>query len=100
MPRFRAEIPCPTNNDTCKYQPECHTSKHHLYPQIIGKVAAADALADQDPEYAHTIKRFVNHPLNLVVSCRMIHDYLDSVTPDILPDREYMETFLEEANGD
>jgi hypothetical protein len=72
----RAEIPCPSNSDGCKYSPNCHTSTHHTYPRRLGRTALD--------------KAFIEHPVNKVRVCRMIHDFLDLSTPDELPSEERM----------
>jgi hypothetical protein len=78
------EIPCPSNNETCKYQPNCHLTKHHIYPKRLGQTALE--------------KAFIADPRNHVRACRLIHDTLDQLPPYTLPDEEYMADFLKNKN--
>lgn len=60
-------IPCPANSEGCKYAntPDgCHLSEHHLY---------ARRTADTSLK-----RRFGNLATNKVVTCRNIHDTLDT----------------------
>lgn len=93
---FRAEIPCdPRYKDICKYSPNCHQSDHHLYPRSLGKQAVSEAMEEGNVERAQLVRNFVKHPLNRVVTCRRIHDFLDSVNPKELPSEEFMKRMIE-----
>lgn len=60
----RRVIPCPSNNEACKYAPDCHLSEHHLYPKRTADTPLK--------------RRFGNLAMNKVISCRNIHDLLDT----------------------
>lgn len=81
-------IPCPSNNEGCKYAPDCTLSIHHKYPRRLVKELAASGASEEDVRLA---RRFINLPFNKVVTCRAIHDYLDTVAHDSLPSQERME---------
>jgi hypothetical protein len=79
------EIPCPSNNETCRYQPNCQTTKHHIYPKRLGKTALEAA--------------FVSDSRNHVRVCRLIHDTLDELPPFTLPEEDYMREFLPDGDS-
>lgn len=81
MKRAR-EIPCPSNNEECKYAPNCHLSRHHIYKRRLGTTALA--------------RRFINDPRNVPNVCRDIHDKLDDWPPYVLPSKEVMLEFTDE----
>ena len=89
------KIPCPENNEGCKYAPDCiSNSVHHVYPRRLVRALEKDPSVSEDE--ARIAKRFINLPINKVVSCRMIHDYLDTVSHTELPSTERMERALDE----
>lgn len=77
-------IPCPANNEGCKYAPRCFEDSHHVYPE-----RTADT----------RLKRiFGNLSINKIVSCRRIHeDVLDNIPePDYPPVREMKDAVYEQ----
>lgn len=88
-------IDCPSNNEGCKYQPNCQADTvHHTYPRRLVKALEGDPEVSEEQRIL--AKRFINLPMNKVVSCRMIHDFLDTVAYEELPSFERMER---EVNG-
>ena len=82
MERIR-EIPCPENNEECKYYPNCHLSKHHEIHRDYVKRQIEERPGDA--EYARTAHRYMNDPRFIIISCRMIHDLLDKLPTKELP---------------
>ena len=78
-------IPCPSNAKDCKYAPSCHTSEHHVYPRRT---------ADTKLERA-----FGNLGINKIISCRMIHDILDTFPPPAYPEEDVMRDTFETERG-
>ena len=81
-------IPCPDNDVDCKYRdtPEgCHLSEHHIFPRRTANSA--------------TKRRFGNLAINKVVSCRMIHDILDTFPPPEYPEVGEMKAAISEQGG-
>lgn len=88
-PKFRYELDCGDNvKRACKHG-EHHMSLHHFVPRRIGSEAIGEALANDNPELAHLIKRFINHWSNKGWVGRCIHDMLDE-HPEPLPDEATM----------
>lgn len=83
-------IPCPKDNEECRYYPACFRDIHHTYPQRLGRVA----MKGRPLEERRTIKAFINHPAHLVETCRNIHDLLDVLPAPALPSLERMERFV------
>jgi hypothetical protein len=79
--RGERTIPCPNNNDGCKYAPNCHLSEHHIYPRRTA----------ENP----LMRRFGNLAINKIVSCRMIHDLLDTFPPPKYPSEAEMQKTIE-----
>lgn len=76
-------IPCPSNNEGCKYAPACHESEHHIYVR-----READT----------KLKRaFGNLACNKVQVCRNIHDVLDTFPPPDYPEAPQMVQAWERA---
>ena len=86
-------IPCPSNErESCKYFPNCSDqSRHHILPRRLVKIAE-EAGAGKD--YLTRLQRLVRHPTNKIITCRMIHDFLDQHTSDELPSEEYIDRRL------
>lgn len=80
MERGIREIPCPSNNEGCKYFPNCHTSIHHVHPRRTVE--------------NQTQKRYSEDPRNKIRACRNIHDLLDTLPPPPFPDQKTMRKFL------
>ncbi len=74
----------------CDYYPNCHRSKHHILPRRLAKIAIE---AGAGEEYVAKLRKAINHPLNLLDTCRKIHDDLDRHTSDELPSEEYLERY-------
>lgn len=85
MERGKREIPCPSNNEGCKYAPNCFLSEHHLYPQRNAENRLQRA--------------FGNLAVNRVVSCRRIHDILDTFPAPDYPSEETMLNVYEQETG-
>lgn len=73
-------IPCPSDNEECKYYPDCHLSEHHIYPRRTADTPLK--------------KKFGNMAINKVVCCRNIHDLLDTFPPPSYPSTERMRNKL------
>jgi hypothetical protein len=84
MRRMR-EIPCPSNNEGCKYAPGCFLSEHHIWP----KRTAENRLQ----------RAFGNLAINKVMACRNIHDALDDFPEPPYPDETTMRTVFAEERG-
>lgn len=79
MARAERFIPCPSNAEGCKYEdtPQgCHTSEHHIYPRRTADTPLK--------------RRFGNLACNKVISCRAIHDVLDTFPPPEYPEPREM----------
>lgn len=77
-------IPCPNNEEarsSCKYAPNCFHSEHHIYPRRTADTRLKRA--------------FGNLSINKVVSCRMIHDILDTFPPPEYPSTDHMKDAYE-----
>lgn len=86
MERRQRYIPCPRNAEACKYAPDCELSQHHLYPRRTADTSLK--------------RRFGNLIVNKVLSCRNIHDILDTFPPPEYPEDEDMKTTIKEVSGD
>lgn len=75
-------IPCPSNQEGCKYYPNCHTSIHHEFPR-------------RDADTPLKIK-FGNLAINKIVACRNIHDLLDTLPAPTYPDVDKMKKVIYE----
>lgn len=74
-------IPCPDNGqEECKYAPNCHLSDHHIYPRRT-----------MDSPLK---KKFGSLPVNRIVSCRMIHDFLDMMPEPRYPSETEMDRII------
>ena len=78
-------IPCPINNEGCKYSPNCLTSEHHIFPRRTADTGLK--------------KRFGNLAINKIVTCRNIHDLLDTFPPPEYPDKDEMRRIILENGG-
>lgn len=91
--RQLSEIPCLPENrraSECSHYPACRLSKHHILPRRLAHIAIE---ADAGDEYVEKLKRAIKHPATHLMACRMVHDYLDTVTSDELPSEEYLERY-------
>lgn len=101
MKEYGQYIPCPKNNEACKYYPECNPNTiHHKIPRrLLKQLTASIAIGEAEPGLYPIAKKYINNRKNQIRCCRLIHDLLDTMTPDELPDRETMEDF-NQANLD
>lgn len=76
-------IPCPENNDDCKYKntPDgCMDSIHHIFPRRTADTPLK--------------RRFGQLGMNKVISCRNIHDLLDRMPEPRYPNEAEMDRII------
>lgn len=92
-------IPCDERNRaTCKHGPNCEhigLTEHHLRPRRLLKFARE---AQAEEVYQTKLKRVINHPNNVLLAYRCIHDALDGLTSDEPIPEEELDRTLEVWN--
>lgn len=81
--RAKRIIPCPENNDDCKYRntPDgCIDSIHHLWPRRTADTPLK--------------RRFGDLAINKIVACRNIHDLLDMMPEPRYPSETEMDRVI------
>jgi len=94
-------IPCDERRRaSCKHGPHCErlqATEHHIRPRRLLKFARE---AQMENEYQRKLRKVIHHPFNIVLAPRCIHDILDSLTSDTLPEESELDSTLLVWNRD